>query len=115
MLITYTAIFISIVALYKALQAHSIANKALARDLKINLVRGFLERLTLEQLKRLEMSFRFKAETYRIDNILDGDFKLISDYDILLESIQDINLKDYYIVIAQEINKKELAMQNQNK
>ncbi|ATE85851.1 hypothetical protein Sf13_gp51 [Shigella phage Sf13] len=115
MLITYVAIFISIVALYKALQAHSIANKALTRDLKINLVRGFLERLNLEQLKRLEMSFRFKAETYRIDNILDGDFKLISDYDILLESIQDINLKDYYIVIAQEINKKELAMQNQNK
>ncbi|ALH46992.1 hypothetical protein AVU07_agp101 [Escherichia phage phiSUSP1] len=115
MLITYTAIFISIVALYKAFKAHQLANKAITRDLKINLVRGFIERLSLEQLKRLEMSFRFKAETYRIDNILAGDFKLISDYDILLEAIQDINLKDYYIVIAQEINKKELAMKNQNK
>lgn len=107
MLITYTAIFISIVALYKAFKAHQLANKAITRDLKINLVSSFLERLSIEQVQRLEMGFRFKADTYQISDVLSGDFELVNSYNALLDAIQAPDLKEYYPVIAQEINKRK--------
>ncbi|URY12767.1 hypothetical protein EAMBIBNC_00010 [Citrobacter phage BSwM KMM4] len=107
MLLSGIAILISIVALYKAYQASDYADKAITRKVKINLVSSFLERLSVEQLQRLEMGFRFKADTYQISDVLSGNFELVNDYNALLNAIQATDLKEYYPVITQEINKRK--------
>ncbi|QBP33073.1 hypothetical protein Silverhawkium_gp119 [Shigella phage Silverhawkium] len=107
MLISGVALLVSIVALYKAYKALNKVNEITTKEVKINLVRGFLERLDGTQLQRLEMSFRFKAKTYQINDVLSGDFELINDYNVLLESLQVADLTDYYPVVAQEINKRK--------
>ena len=50
---------IAIFALYKAYKAYNLADKAITHQVSNSLVESFLERLSDEQLKWLEMSFRF--------------------------------------------------------
>ncbi|EOR9682062.1 hypothetical protein FE149_RS27945, partial [Escherichia coli] len=63
MLMTGITAIIAIFALYKAYKAYNLANKAITQQVSNSLVMSFLERLSDEQLKRLEMSFRFRART----------------------------------------------------
>ncbi|UPW39775.1 hypothetical protein ESCO56_00066 [Escherichia phage vB_EcoM_ESCO56] len=98
---------IAIIALYKAYSAYNLADKAITQQVSNSLVESFLERLSDEQIKRLEMSFRFKAETYQISDILKEDFQLVDDYNSLLNALNISNLKDYYAVIAQEMSKRK--------
>lgn len=107
MLISGVALFIAILALYKAYKAHQVASDAITRRINNNLVTSFLERLSVEQLKRLEMGFRFKAGTYQVSDILSGDFQLVDDYNALLNALNTSDLKDYHAVIVHEINKRK--------
>lgn len=107
MLLSGIAILISIVALYKAYQAYKLASDATTLQVKNNLVTGFLERLDASQLERLEMSFRYSVNLYKIQDILNGDYQLINSYNALLEALQVTDLKDYYPVIVQEISKRK--------
>lgn len=107
MLLSGIAILISIVALYKAYQSHKLASDATTLQVKNNLVTGFLEHLDASQLERLEMSFRYSVNMYKIQDILNGDYQLINSYNALLEALQVTDLKDYYTVIVQEISKRK--------
>lgn len=107
MLISGVALFIAILALYKAYKAYQVASDAITRRINNNLVTAFLERLNVEQLKRLEMGFRFKANTYQVSDILSGNFQLVDDYNALLNALNISDLKDYHAVIVHEISKRK--------
>nr|DAJ98492.1 MAG TPA: hypothetical protein [Caudoviricetes sp.] len=107
MLISGVALLIAILALYKSCKAHHAASDAITRQINNKLVTSFLERLNVEQLKRLEMGFRFKADTYQVSDILSGDFQLIDDYNALLNALNISDLKDYHAVIVHEISKRK--------
>ena len=102
MLMTGITAIIAIFALYKAYKAYNLANKAITQQVSNSLVESFLGRLSDEQIKRLEMSFRFKAKTYQISDIFKDDFQLVDDYAL---NISD--LKDYHTVIVQELSKRK--------
>ena len=106
LMIGITAI-IAIIALYKAYSAYNLASKAITQQVNNNLVVSFLERLSDEQLKQLEMSFRFKAKTYQISGILKDDFQLVDDYNSLINALNISDLKDYYAVIVKEMSKRK--------
>ncbi|WQZ26515.1 hypothetical protein ZHEEYJVH_CDS0129 [Shigella phage Tf] len=98
---------IAIVALYKAYKAYNLASKAITQQVSNSLVESFLERLSNEQLKRLEMSFRFQSKTYQISDIFKEDFQLVDDYNSLINALNVSDLKDYYAVIVQELSKRK--------
>ena len=107
MLITGVTAIIAIFALYKAYKAYNLASKAITQQVSNSLVESFLERLSDEQLKRLEMSFRFQSKTYQISDIFKEDFQLVDDYNSLINALNISDLKDYYAVIVQELNKRK--------
>lgn len=107
MLMTGITAIIAIFALYKAYKAYNLASKATTQQVNNNLVISFLERLSDEQLKRLEMSFRFKSKTYQISDIFKDDFQLVDDYNSLINALNVSDLKDYYSVIVQELSKRK--------
>ena len=107
MLITGVTAIIAIFALYKAYKAYNLADKAITQQVNNNLVMSFLERLSDEQIKRLEMSFRFQSKTYQISDIFKEDFQLVDDYDSLINALNISDLKDYYAVIVQEMSKRK--------
>ena len=107
MLMTGITAIIAIFALYKAYKAYNLASKAITQQVNNNLVISFLERLSDEQLKRLEMSFRFKSKTYQISDIFKDDFQLVDDYNSLINALNVSDLKDYYSVIVQELSKRK--------
>lgn len=107
MLITGITASIAIFALYKAYKAYNLANKAITQQVNNNLVMSFLELLSDEQLKRLEMSFRFRARTYQISDIFKDDFQLVDDYNSLINALNISDLKDYHAVIVQELSKRK--------
>ncbi|UPW39541.1 tail tube protein [Escherichia phage vB_EcoM_ESCO49] len=107
MLMTGVTAIIAIFALYKAYKAYNLADKAITQQVNNSLVMSFLERLSDEQIKRLEMSFRFKARTYQISDIFKDDFQLVDDYNSLINALNTSDLKDYYAVIAQEMSKRK--------
>ncbi len=74
---------------------------------KHNQDKNFLGRLSDEQIKRLEMSFRYKAKTYQISDIFKDDFQLVDDYNSLINALNVSDLKDYYAVIVQELSKRK--------
>lgn len=98
---------IAIIALYKAYSAYSLASKAITQQVSNSLVESFLERLSDEQIKRLEMSFRFQSKTYQISDIFKEDFQLVDDYNALINALNISDLKDYHAVIVQELNKRK--------
>lgn len=98
---------IAIFALYKAYKAYNLANKAITQQVSNNLVESFLGRLSDEQIKRLEMSFRFQSKTYQISDIFKDDFQLVDDYNALINALNVSDLKDYYAVIVQELSKRK--------
>lgn len=107
MLMTGITAIIAIFALYKAYSAYNLADKAITQQVSNNLVEGFLERLSDEQIKRLEMSFRFQSKTYQISDIFKDDFQLVDDYNSLINALNISDLKDYYAVIVQEMSKRK--------
>ncbi|QKN88674.1 hypothetical protein SapYZU01_111 [Salmonella phage SapYZU01] len=107
MLMTGITAIIAIFALYKAYKAYNLANKAITQQVSNSLVESFLERLSDEQIKRLEMSFRFQSKTYQISDIFKEDFQLVDDYNALINALNISDLKDYYAVIVQELNKRK--------
>lgn len=107
MLITGVTAIIAIIALYKAYKAYNLADKAITQQVSNNLVESFLGRLSDEQMKRLEMSFRFQSRTYQISDIFKDDFQLVDDYNALINALNISDLKDYYAVIVQELNKRK--------
>lgn len=107
MLITGVTAIIAIMALYKAYKAYNLASKAITQQVSNNLVESFLGRLSDEQIKRLEMSFRFQSKTYQISDIFKDDFQLVDDYNSLINALNISDLKDYYAVIAQEMSKRK--------
>ena len=107
MLMTGITAIIAIFALYKAYKAYNIANKAITQQVSNNLVESFLGRLSDEQIKRLEMSFRFQSKTYQISDIFKDDFQLVDDYNALINALNASDLKDYYAVIVQELSKRK--------
>ncbi|HBD6880809.1 TPA: hypothetical protein KKP72_000282 [Shigella sonnei] len=107
MLMTGITAIIAIFALYKAYKAYNLANKAITQQVSNNLVESFLERLSDEQIKRLEMSFRFKSCTYQISDIFKDDFQLVDDYNSLINALNISDLKDYHAVIVQELSKRK--------
>lgn len=98
---------IAIIAFYKAHSAYNLASKAITQQVSDGLVMSFLERLSDEQIKRLEMSFRFRASTYQICEIFRDDFQLVDDYNALINALNISDLKDYHAVIVQELNKRK--------
>lgn len=98
---------IAIIALYKAYKAYNLASKAITQQVSNSLVESFLERLSDEQLKRLEMSFRFQSKTYQISDIFKEDFQLVDDYNALTNALNISDLKDYYAVIVKEMSKRK--------
>lgn len=105
-IVSGVALGLAVVALYKV---HSLDKKVeddKVNGIKTEVVKNFLQLLTLEQLKRLEMSFRFHAQTYQISDILDGDFQLTSEYNAVLTAINEKNLSKYYTVIIKEIQER---------
>ncbi len=54
MLMTGITAIIAIFALYKAYKAYNLANKAITQQVSNSLVESFLERLSDEQIKRLD-------------------------------------------------------------
>lgn len=107
MLMMGTTTIIAIIALYKAYKAYNLASKAITQQVSNSLVESFLERLSDEQLKRLEMSFRFQSKTYQISDIFKEDFQLVDDYNALTNALNISDLKDYYAVIVQEMSKRK--------
>ena len=107
MLMTGITAIIAIMALYKAYKAYNLADKAITQQVSNGLVRSFLERLSDEQIKRLEMSFRFQSKTYQISDIFKDDFQLVDDYNALINALNISDLKDYYAVIVQELSKRK--------
>lgn len=107
MLMTGITAIIAIFALYKAYKAYNLADKAITQQVSNGLVESFLERLSDEQIKRLEMSFRFQSKTYQISDIFKEDFQLVDDYNALINALNISDLKDYYAVIVQELNKRK--------
>lgn len=107
MLMTGITAIIAIFALYKAYKAYNLANKAITQQVSNNLVESFLGRLSDEQIKRLEMSFRFQSRTYQISDIFKDDFQLVDDYNALINALNVSDLKDYYAVIVQELSKRK--------
>lgn len=107
MLMTGITAIIAIFALYKAYKAYNLANKAITQQVSNNLVESFLGRLSDEQIKRLEMSFRFQSRTYQISDIFKDDFQLVDDYNSLINALNISDLKDYYAVIVQELSKRK--------
>ena len=107
MLMTGITAIIAIFALYKAYKAYNLASKAITQQVNNNLVMSFLERLSDEQIKRLEMSLRYKAKTYQISDIFKDDFQLVDDYNSLINALNVSDLKDYYAVIVQELSKRK--------
>ena len=107
MLMTGITAIIAIFALYKAYKAYNLASKAITQRVSNNLVESFLGRLSDEQLKRLEMSFRFQSRTYQISDIFKDDFQLVDDYNTLINALNISDLKDYYAVIVQEMSKRK--------
>lgn len=107
MLMTGITAILAIFALYKAYKAYNLASKAITQQVNNNLVMSFLERLSDEQLKRLEISFRFQARTYQISDIFKDDFQLVDDYNSLINALNISDLKDYYAVIVQELSKRK--------
>lgn len=107
MLMTGITAIIAIMALYKAYKAYNLASKAITQQVSNGLVRSFLERLSDEQIKRLEMSFRFQSRTYQISDIFKDDFQLVDDYNALINALNISDLKDYYAVIVQEMSKRK--------
>ncbi|QHR75853.1 hypothetical protein tootiki_80 [Escherichia phage tootiki] len=107
MLMTGITAIIAIFALYKAYKAYNLANKAITQQVSNNLVESFLGRLSDEQIKRLEMSFRFQSKTYQISDIFKDDFQLVDDYNSLINALNVSDLKDYYAVIVQELSKRK--------
>lgn len=107
MLMTGITAIIAIFALYKAYKAYNLANKAITQQVSNNLVESFLGRLSDEQIKRLEMSFRFQSKTYQISDIFKDDFQLVDDYNALINALNVSDLKDYYAVIVQELSKRK--------
>lgn len=106
MLMTGITAIIAIFALYKAYKAYNLADKAINNSL----VESFLGRLSDEQIKRLEMSFRYKAKTYQISDIFKDDFQLVDDYNSLINALNISDLKDYYAVIVQELSKRKQSV-----
>ena len=107
MLMTGITAIIAIIALYKAYKAYNLADKAITQQVSNSLVESFLGRLSDEQLKRLEMSFRFQSRTYQISDIFKDDFQLVDDYNALINALNISDLKDYYAVIVQELSKRK--------
>ena len=107
MLMTGITAIIAIIALYKAYKAYNLASKAITQQVNNSLVESFLGRLSDEQIKRLEMSFRFQSKTYQISDIFKEDFQLVDDYNALINALNISDLKDYYAVIVQEMNKRK--------
>lgn len=107
MLITGVTAIIAIFALYKAYKAYNLADKAITQQVNNSLVMSFLERLSDEQIRRLEMSFRFQPRTYQISDIFKDDFQLVDDYNSLINALNASDLKDYYAVIVQELSKRK--------
>ena len=107
MLMTGITAIIAIFALYKAYKAYNLASKATTQQVSNSLVENFLGRLSDEQIKRLEMSFRFQSKTYQISDIYKEDFQLVDDYNALINALNISDLKDYYAVIVQELNKRK--------
>lgn len=107
MLMMGTTAIIAIIALYKAYSAYNLASKAITQQVNNSLVESFLGRLSDEQIKRLEMSFRFRASTYQICDIFKEDFQLVDDYNSLINALNVSDLKDYYAVIVQELSKRK--------
>lgn len=110
MLMTGITAIIAIFALYKAYKAYNLANKAITQQVSNSLVESFLERLSDEQIKRLEMSFRYKVKTYQISDIFKDDFQLVDDYNSLINALNISDLKDYYAVIVQELSKRKQSV-----
>lgn len=107
MLMMVITAIIAILALYKAYSAYNLASKAITQQVSNSLVMSFLERLSDEQLKRLEMSFRFRARTYQISDIFKDNFQLVDDYNSLINALNISDLKDYHAVIVQELSKRK--------
>ncbi|QHR64788.1 hypothetical protein humlepung_113 [Escherichia phage humlepung] len=107
MLMTGITAILAIFALYKAYKAYNLANKAITQQVNNSFVMSFLERLSDEQIKRLEMSFRFQSKTYQISDIFKDDFQLVDDYNSLINALNVSDLKDYYAVIVQELSKRK--------
>lgn len=107
MLMMGTTAIIAIIALYKAYKAYNLASKVTTQQVSNSLVESFLGRLSDEQLKRLEMSFRFQSRTYQISDIFKDDFQLVDDYNSLINALNISDLKDYYAVIVQEMSKRK--------
>lgn len=107
MLMTGITAIIAIIALYKAYKAYNLASKVTTQQVSNSLVESFLGRLSDEQLKRLEMSFRFQSRTYQISDIFKDDFQLVDDYNSLINALNISDLKDYYAVIVQEMSKRK--------
>lgn len=107
MLMTGITAIIAIFALYKAYKAYNLADKAITQQVSNSLVESFLERLSDEQIKRLEMSFRFQSKTYQISDIFKEDFQLVDDYNSLINALNISDLKDYYAIIVQEMSKRK--------
>lgn len=110
MLMTGITAIIAIFALYKAYKAYNLASKAITQQVSNNLVESFLGRLSDEQIKRLEMSFRYKAKNYQISDIFKDDFQLVDDYNSLINALNISDLKDYYAVIVQELSKRKQSV-----
>lgn len=110
MLMTGITAIIAIFALYKAYKAYNLANKAITQQVSNNLVESFLGRLSDEQIKRLEMSFRFQSKTYQISDIFKDDFQLVDDYNSLINALNISDLKDYHAVIVQELSKRKQSV-----
>ena len=107
MLMTGITAIVAIFALYKAYKAYNLASKAITQQVSNSLVESFLERLSGEQIKRLEMSFRFQSKTYQISDIFKDDFQLVDDYNSLVNALNTSDLKDYYAIIVQEMSKRK--------
>lgn len=107
MLMTGITAIVAIFALYKAYKAYNLASKAITQQVSNSLVESFLERLSDEQIKRLEMSFRFQSKTYQISDIFKDDFQLVDDYNSLINALNISDLKDYYAIIVQEMSKRK--------
>lgn len=105
-IISGAAFVIAVIALYKMHSLEKKVDDEKVNGVKVEVVQDFLKLLSLEQLKRLEMSFRFHSQTYQISDILDGDFQLTSEYNAVLHAINERDLSKYHTVIVKEIQER---------
>lgn len=98
------------VAIYSAVKVKQLSLQITSKtkfEKNSEQVKKFLDRLNAAQLSCLEMTLQFKAGTYQLSDIFNGDFEMIRDYNNLLNYMEEDNLINYHDIILQKIN--ELA------